>query len=64
MHTPTIKSLLLKNLGIMLAFAVVPAVSTAVLAADSYPSKTVRIIAPTAPGGGQDMVARLMVTKL
>ena len=34
------------------------------LAQDSYPSRPVKIIAPQAPGGGVDLVARLIADKL
>jgi tripartite-type tricarboxylate transporter receptor subunit TctC len=33
-------------------------------AAQSYPAKPVRIICPTAPGGGTDLVARMLAQKL
>ncbi|MDB5838274.1 MAG: hypothetical protein JWQ23_226 [Herminiimonas sp.] len=35
-----------------------------VLAQDAYPTKTVRIIAPVAPGGGVDLVARTIADRL
>ncbi len=61
---PHMKSLLLKTLGIMLALSEMLAFSMAVLAADPYPSKPVRLIVPDVAGGGQDVVARLIAPKL
>jgi tripartite-type tricarboxylate transporter receptor subunit TctC len=46
-------------LAIMLAVAVGP-----VVAEDIYPSRPVRIIAPQAPGGGVDLVARIIAERL
>jgi tripartite-type tricarboxylate transporter receptor subunit TctC len=46
-------------------FAVLTALSSAALAADGdYPNKPVRIVVPTAPGGGVDVLARLIGQKL
>lgn len=46
-------------------FAVMAALSSAALAADgNYPTKPVRIVVPTAPGGGVDVLARLIGQKL
>lgn len=46
-------------------FAVITALSSAALAADgNYPTKPVRIVVPTAPGGGVDVLARLIGQKL
>src|SRR5262245_60630208 len=44
-------------LTIMLAVAVAPAEAPA---QDVYPSRVIRVIVPTAPGGGSDTVARLI----
>jgi len=46
-------------LALAAALAAFPAAS-----ADSYPSRTVRVIVPYAPGGGTDVVARVLAQKL
>jgi tripartite-type tricarboxylate transporter receptor subunit TctC len=55
-----------KTLGLLLAlfamFAVITA--TTVFAADSYPSKPIRLIIPFPPGGSNDIVGRLIAAKL
>jgi tripartite-type tricarboxylate transporter receptor subunit TctC len=60
------KLLLLKSFAVILALSSVLAVSAGSLfaAADVYPSKPVRLIVPTSPGGTQDLVARQIATKL
>jgi tripartite-type tricarboxylate transporter receptor subunit TctC len=58
------KSLPMRHLGILFAFAIVLSLSTAVVEAASYPSKPVRFIVPMAAGGSIDTVARLVAPKL
>jgi len=50
-------------LRLALAFALIAACASAA-AQDAYPSRPVKLIAPQAPGGGVDLVARLMAEKL
>ena len=52
-----------RSAAVLLA-AMLAALSAGALAQDSYPSRPVKIIAPQAPGGGVDLVARLIADKL
>ena len=52
----------MKNLGLIAAGALFLGVATGA-SAQSYPTKPVRIIVPSAPGGGQDIVTRAMGQK-
>lgn len=45
---------------LMMALAVLTAAAPDRLAQDHYPNRTIRIIVPSAPGGGSDTVARLI----
>ena len=56
-----IQSLLFKTLVLLLALF---ALSTAVEAAEIYPSKPVQLIIPFPPGGSNDIVGRLIATQL
>ena len=51
--------------GLVQAFVVIGAgLAGTALAADAYPNKPVRFIVPYPPGGGTDIVSRLITTKL
>ena len=53
----TIRSLLLKTAGVLLAL-------TTAAAAQQYPTKPIRLIIPFPPGGSNDVVGRLIATEL
>ena len=53
----TIRSLLLKTAGVLLAL-------TTAAAAQQYPTKPIRLIIPFPPGGSNDMVGRLIAQQL
>ena len=53
----------LRTLALLLA-TVLAAQGATVAAQDNYPSRPVKIIAPQAPGGGVDLVARIIADKL
>jgi len=52
-----------KTIGLLVACALAATIAPA-LAQDSYPTRAVKIIAPQAPGGGVDLVARIVADKL
>jgi tripartite-type tricarboxylate transporter receptor subunit TctC len=58
------KPQLFRILGILLVLFTLLSLSTAVAMAASYPSKPVRFVIPFAPGGGADIVGRLIAAKL
>jgi len=58
------KSLLMGSLGVLLAFAIVFALLDVVAMAASYPSKPLRFVIPTPPGGAPDIIGRMVATKL
>ena len=58
------RSLHLRTLGVLLSLFLMLPFTTAFAAADAYPSRPVRLIIPFPPGGSNDIVGRLIATKL
>ena len=56
--------LLMRNLHTAVLALLLPIVGAPAIAQDRYPSRPVKIIAPQAPGGGVDLVARIIADKL
>ena len=49
----------MKLRNVFYAFAGVAAIFSVAHAADNYPSRPIRIIVPSPPGGGNDIMARI-----
>ena len=55
---------LFKILGILFASSILLTLPAAAIAADTYPTKTIRLIVPFAAGGGTDLVGRIIAPRL
>ncbi len=53
-----------KLIGLMIAVVALPAALPQALAQDVYPSRPIRIIVPTAPGGPSELGSRLIAEEL
>jgi tripartite-type tricarboxylate transporter receptor subunit TctC len=62
MHT--MKSLRFRVVGVIFTLSAILVFFTIALAASPYPSRPVRLVVPTSPGGGEDVVGRLIAANL